>query len=69
MINITPTFHHEYDNTYRGIPENFNTNLSVPREYDNKGRNIPLSYVDTPRFPNPFFLLNSMNIAGEQKLN
>ena len=53
MINITPTFHHEYDNTYRGLPENFNTNLSVPREYDNKGRNIPLSYVDTPRFPNP----------------
>ena len=33
MINITPTFHHEYDNTYRGLPENFNTNLSVPRVY------------------------------------
>ena len=69
MINITPTFHHEYDNTYRGLPENFNTNLSVPREYDNKGRNIPLSYVDTPCFPNPVFPVELYEYRRDKKLN
>ena len=55
MININPTFHHEYDNTFRGLPENLNTNLMILREYDDKGRKIPLAYKDTPRLPNPVF--------------
>ena len=55
MINITPTFHHEYDNTFRGLPGPTDTNLFIPREYDDKNRPIPLTYKDTPRLPNPVF--------------
>ena len=56
MINITPTFHHEYDNTFRGLPEgNLDTNLMILREYDDKGRKIPLAYKDTACLPNPVF--------------
>ena len=69
MINITPTFHHEYDNTFRGLPENLNTNLMILREYDDKGRKIPLSYKDTARLPNPVFPVELYEYRRVQKLN
>jgi len=55
MINITPTFQYEYDNTSRGLPQNTNTNLFVPREYNDKGDPIALAYKDVARLPNPVF--------------
>jgi len=54
MINITPTFINEFYNTARGIPEGYNTNLSIPF-VTKAGKKSTLAYKDKPFIPNPVF--------------
>ena len=54
--------------TFRGLPDNTNTNLTIFRENDNKGRKIPLSYVHTPRLPNLVFPVELYEYRRDSKV-
>ena len=54
MINITPTFLHEYYNTSRGFPEGIDTNINHP-VITMEGKKAKAAYVDKKFFPNPVF--------------
>ena len=54
MINITPTFLHEYYNTSRGIPDDIDTNINHP-VIKIDGKKATAIYQDKKFFPNPVF--------------
>ena len=54
MINITPTFLHEYYNTSRGIPDNIDTRIFHPK-ITMVGKKATATYADKKFFPNPVF--------------
>ena len=54
MINITPTFFHEYYNTTRGIPGEIDTSIFYP-VITMAGKKATATYVDKKYFPNPVF--------------
>ena len=45
MIDINPTFTQTFVNISNGLPEGFNTNLSIPFLTKN-GKNIKVTYKD-----------------------
>src|SRR5690348_12998089 len=54
MIDISPTFIFELSNAFRGLPENYNTNLTVPY-VDRKGKGLTLVYKDKSFMSNSMF--------------
>jgi len=54
MINITPTFLHEYYNSSRGFPEDIDTSINYP-VITMVGKKATAVYKDKKFFPNPVF--------------
>ena len=54
MIDIGPTFSQGLFNLSNGLPEGFNTNISIPI-LAKTGKTIKVAYRDRPYLPNPVF--------------
>ncbi len=65
MINLTPQFLNDLINTNKGLPENLNTILNVPKIK----KDWTLEYKDTPYFPNSVFPVELYMYRKETPIN